>query len=71
MGYNVIFLVLLKSLHCYTLFYVTAGMRQSAETENLMTSVERALEYANLKPEAAVESKPGKLCNVVTKSFLQ
>ncbi|CAL8104285.1 unnamed protein product [Orchesella dallaii] len=36
------------------------GMRQSAETENLMTSVERAMEYAKLEPEAALESKPDK-----------
>ncbi|OXA46434.1 Multidrug resistance-associated protein 4 [Folsomia candida] len=36
------------------------GMRQSAETENLMTSVERALEYAKLDPEAPLESKPDK-----------
>lgn len=34
-------------------------MRQSAETENLMTSVERALEYAKLEPEAPLESEPG------------
>jgi len=35
------------------------GMRQSAETENLMTSVERALEYSNVTPEADLETKPG------------
>ncbi|CAL8104325.1 unnamed protein product [Orchesella dallaii] len=36
------------------------GMRQSAETDNLMTSVERNVEYANLKAEAPLESKPEK-----------
>ena len=34
-------------------------MRQSAETENLMTSVERALEYSKIESEAALESTPG------------
>lgn len=34
------------------------GMRQSAETENFMTSVERALEYSKLEPEAELKSKP-------------
>jgi hypothetical protein len=33
-------------------------MRQSAETENFMTSVERALEYAKLTPEAPLDSTP-------------
>ena len=28
------------------------GMRQSAEAENLMTSVERVMEYGDLKSEA-------------------
>jgi hypothetical protein len=37
------------------------GMRQSAETENLMTSVERAIEYSHLESEAELDSKPGKL----------
>ena len=31
------------------------GMRQSAEAENLMTSVERIVEYGTLKPEAYLE----------------
>ncbi len=49
------------------------GMRQSAETENYMTSVERAFEYVKLKPEAPLESKPGlmhnKLLTVILKSI--
>lgn len=32
------------------------GMRQTAEIENQMTSVERVMEYANLPPEPALES---------------
>lgn len=37
------------------------GVRQSAETENHMVSVERVLEYAALEPEAELESPPGKI----------
>ncbi|XP_017863871.1 PREDICTED: probable multidrug resistance-associated protein lethal(2)03659 [Drosophila arizonae] len=36
------------------------GMRQSAELENNMTSVERVVEYEDLEPEGDFESKPNK-----------
>ncbi|KAG8042341.1 hypothetical protein G9C98_004975 [Cotesia typhae] len=36
------------------------GMRQSAEVENQMTSVERVLEYTNIESESALESLPNK-----------
>ncbi|GFN98107.1 multidrug resistance-associated protein 4 [Plakobranchus ocellatus] len=36
------------------------GVRQSAEVENQMISVERVLEYSRLPMEADLESKPGK-----------
>lgn len=34
-------------------------MRQSAEAENHMVSVERVQEYAEIESEAPLESKPG------------
>ncbi|XP_014088878.3 probable multidrug resistance-associated protein lethal(2)03659 isoform X1 [Bactrocera oleae] len=36
------------------------GMRQSAELENSMTSVERLIEYEEIEPEGELESKPSK-----------
>lgn len=35
------------------------GIKQSAELENHMTSVERVLEYFNIEKEAPLESLPG------------
>ncbi|XP_067646235.1 probable multidrug resistance-associated protein lethal(2)03659 isoform X3 [Eurosta solidaginis] len=35
-------------------------MRQAAELENNMTSVERLVDYAEIEPEGDMESKPGK-----------
>ena len=35
------------------------AVRQSAETDNQMTSVERVMEYGQLPSEASLESIPG------------
>ena len=43
--------------------FIQYGMRQSAEAENLMCSVERVMEYGDLKCEnyyPAVENKSGR-----------
>lgn len=47
-------LAILNSL--YLIDYAQSGMRQSAELENQMTSVERIIEYANLPSEPSLES---------------
>ncbi|XP_005190477.1 probable multidrug resistance-associated protein lethal(2)03659 [Musca domestica] len=39
---------------------VQYGMRQSAELENTMTSVERVVEYESIEPEGELESEPNK-----------
>ena len=48
------------------------GVRQSAEVENQMTSVERVIEYSRLPSEAPLDSKPGigKIINFILNYFL-
>ncbi|XP_037038321.1 probable multidrug resistance-associated protein lethal(2)03659 isoform X1 [Bradysia coprophila] len=49
----------LAILNCINLIGMCQwGMRQTAEIESQMTSVERVMEYADLKSEAALESEP-------------
>jgi len=49
-----------------TVFYFTSfafGIFQSTETENLMSSVQRVIEYGQLPSEAPLESASGMLCS--------
>lgn len=49
----------LAILHCINLIGMCQwGMRQTAEVESQMTSVERVMEYAELPSEAPLESEP-------------
>jgi len=40
------------------------GIRQSAEMENQMTSVDRIIEYGQLEPEASLETNKGYIVTV-------
>lgn len=41
------------------------GIRQLAELDNQMTSVERVLEYTNVPQEASLESSPGNIIIII------